>query len=185
MFTDGVEPKPNKPSNIAKRSEFGHGDVEAGFARGRCRHRESFRTEATHQGYIEPHACVATVVTDGSGEMWVCTQGHFMVRNALRALLGMDVSRLRVTASEIGGGFGGKTHVWMEPIALALSRKAEPAGEDRDDARGGVQGLRSDLVHLDRRQDGREEGRHASPPRKPTLRYQAGAFPGSWAEPAR
>ncbi len=39
-------------------------------------------------------------------------------------LLGMDVSKLRVTSSEIGGGFGGKTHVWAEPIALALSRKA-------------------------------------------------------------
>ena len=39
-------------------------------------------------------------------------------------LLGMDVSRLRVTASEIGGGFGGKTTVFIEPVALALSRKA-------------------------------------------------------------
>ena len=36
----------------------------------------------------------------------------------------MEVSKLRVTSSEIGGGFGGKTHVWVEPIALALSRKA-------------------------------------------------------------
>src|SRR5262245_60059594 len=31
MFTEGVEPKPKKPSNIAKRTEFGHGDVEQGF----------------------------------------------------------------------------------------------------------------------------------------------------------
>ena len=36
----------------------------------------------------------------------------------------MDVSKLRVTSSEIGGGFGGKTHVWAEPVALVLSRKA-------------------------------------------------------------
>ncbi len=36
----------------------------------------------------------------------------------------MEVSKLRVTSSEIGGGFGGKTHVWAEPVALALSRKA-------------------------------------------------------------
>ena len=31
IFTEGVEPKPDKPSNVAKRSEFGHGDIEAGF----------------------------------------------------------------------------------------------------------------------------------------------------------
>ena len=61
---------------------------------------------------------------DGTGELWVCTQGHFVYRNHCAMLLGMDVSKLRVTSSEIGGGFGGKTHVWIEPVALALSRKA-------------------------------------------------------------
>ena len=47
-----------------------------------------------------------------------------MVRNVCAQLLGMDVSKLRVTASEIGGGFGGKTTVFLEPVALALSRKS-------------------------------------------------------------
>src|SRR5262249_59127637 len=84
----------------------------------------SFRTEQSHQGYIEPHACVASVNSDGTGELWVCTQGHFVYRHFCARLLGMEVSKLRVTSSEIGGGFGGKTHVWIEPVALALSRKA-------------------------------------------------------------
>ena len=61
---------------------------------------------------------------DGQGELWCCTQGQFMVRDTCAALLGMDMSELRVTASEIGGGFGGKTTVYLEPVALALSRKA-------------------------------------------------------------
>ena len=47
-----------------------------------------------------------------------------MVRDTCARLLGMDFSKLRVTASEIGGGFGGKTTVFIEPVALALSRKA-------------------------------------------------------------
>jgi CO/xanthine dehydrogenase Mo-binding subunit len=84
----------------------------------------TFRTAATHQGYIEPHACLASMGADGRGDLWVCTQGHFMVRNTCAGLLGIDVSNLRVTASEIGGGFGGKTTVFIEPVALALSRKA-------------------------------------------------------------
>ena len=53
----------------------------------------SFKTEATHQGYIEPHACLASVGPDGQGELWVCTQGHYMVRNTCAALLGIDVSQ--------------------------------------------------------------------------------------------
>jgi CO/xanthine dehydrogenase Mo-binding subunit len=70
-------------------------------------------------------ACLlANVSPDGTGELWVCTQGHFVYRNQCAQLLGMDINKLRVTSSEIGGGFGGKTHVWGEPVALALSRKA-------------------------------------------------------------
>ena len=124
QFTSGVDPKPSKPSNIAARTEFGHGDVEAGFAAADLVIEREFRTEATHQGYIEPHACVASFNADGSAELWCCTQGHFYVRDTCAAFLGMDVSRLRVTPSEIGGGFGGKTVVYLEPVALALSRKA-------------------------------------------------------------
>lgn len=123
-FTKGVEPKPKKASNIANRSEFGHGDVDAGFANADVVIERNFKTEQSHQGYIEPHACVASYSPDGTAEMWVCTQGHFVYRQQCAALLGMNVSKLRVTPTEIGGGFGGKTHVWAEPIALALSRKA-------------------------------------------------------------
>ena len=85
----------------------------------------AFKTEAMHQGYIEPHACLASVGPDGQGELWCCTQGHFMVRDTCaRACSAWTSRKLRVTASEIGGGFGGKTAVFIEPVALALSRKA-------------------------------------------------------------
>src|SRR5215468_1158086 len=124
MITGGVDPAPKKASNVAYRHEFGHGDVEAGFKQADVIVSRSFKTEATHQGYIEPHACLANVGPDGQGELWVCTQGHYMIRNVSAALLGMDVAKLRVTPSEIGGGFGGKTTVFIEPVALALSRKA-------------------------------------------------------------
>ena len=123
-FTKGVEPAPDKPSNIASRSEFGHGDVNAGFAKADVVIERNFRTGQSHQGYIEPHACVASISPDGTGDLWVCTQGHFVFRQQCALMLDMDVSKLRVTSSEIGGGFGGKTHIWLEPVAMALSRKA-------------------------------------------------------------
>ena len=110
--------------NVVRYHESGHGDVEAGFAEADLVIEDSFKTEATHQGYIEPHACLGNLGGDGKGEMWCCTQGHWNVQKVCAALLGIETSQLRVTASEIGGGFGGKTTVFIEPVALALSRKA-------------------------------------------------------------
>jgi CO/xanthine dehydrogenase Mo-binding subunit len=176
-----MEPKPDKPSNIAKRSEFGHGDTAKGFKEADVIVEKSFKTEQTHQGYIEPHACLASVGPDGQGEMWVTTQGHFVYRNTCAQLLGMEISKLRVTASEIGGGFGGKTHVWAEPIALALSRKANRpvklvmSREEVFRASGPTSSTSID-VKIGAKKDGTITAAEA------TLRYQDGAFPYMWAE---
>ncbi len=181
MFTDGVEPKPKKPSNVVKRHELGHGDVAAGFREAELIVEHSFKTAATHQGYIEPHACLANVGPDGQGELWVCTQGHFMVRNFCALLLGMDISKLRVTASEIGGGFGGKTTVFIEPVALALSRKANRPVKmvmSRDEvfkATGPTASTSID-VKIGFKRDGTMTAADA------TLRYQGGAFAGALAD---
>lgn len=120
---DGSVPEGMHP-NVVRYHESGHGDVDKGFAEADLVIEDSFKTEATHQGYIEPHACLASLGADGKGELWCCTQGHWYVQKHCAALLGIETSQLRVTASEIGGGFGGKTTVFIEPVALALSRKA-------------------------------------------------------------
>ncbi len=181
IFTTGVEPRPTKPSNVAARYQFGHGDIQAGFAAAEVVIERSFKTEATHQGYIEPHACLANVGSDGQGELWCCTQGHFMVRDTCAALLGMDISKLRVTASEIGGGFGGKTTVFIEPVALALSRKSGHPVKlvmSRGDVfrASGPTSSTSVRVKMGVRRDGRITAAEAE------LKYQGGAFPGSPVE---
>ncbi|MEM8498948.1 MAG: xanthine dehydrogenase family protein molybdopterin-binding subunit [Pseudomonadota bacterium] len=178
--TIGVEPAPTKGSNIPMRSEFGHGDVDAGFAKADVIIEKSYKTEQTHQGYIEPHACLASMSPDGSGELWVTTQGHFAYRNWCAQLLGLDMSKLKVTSSEIGGGFGGKTHIWMEPIALALSRKANRpvkvvmSREEVFRASGPTSSTSID-VKIGATKDGRIVAATSE------CRYQGGAFPGSWA----
>ncbi len=181
IFTEGLAEKPTKPSNVVKRIEIGHGDVEKGFAAADVIIEHSFRTEATHQGYIEPHACLASAGPDGQGELWCCTQGHFMVRDTCAQLLGMDVSKLRVTASEIGGGFGGKTTVFIEPTALALSRKANRPVKivmPREEVfvASGPTASSSIDIKIGATKDGRITAADA------VLRYQGGAFPGSPVE---
>ncbi len=181
IFTDGIEPKPTKSSNYCKFAEYGHGDIEAGFKDADVIISKSYKTEQTHQGYIEPHSCLANVSPDGTAELWVCTQGHFVYRNTCATLLGMDANKLRVTASEIGGGFGGKTHVWMEPVALALSRKANRpvkvtmTREDVFRATGPTSSSSID-VKIGAKRDGTVTAAFAE------LRYQNGAFPFTWAE---
>ncbi len=178
LFTKGVEPKPEQPSNVARRIEFGHGDPAEGFAAADVVVERSFKTAAVHQGYIEPHACLASVGADGQGELWCCTQGHFSFRNECAALLGMDVSKLRVTASEIGGGFGGKTTVFLEPLALALSRKAGRPVKmvmSREEVfrASGPTASTSMRVKIGATSDGRITAGEAE------LKYQGGAFQGS------
>ena len=177
--TSGVNPPPTKASNVSQITEFGHGDVEAGFAKADVVVERSYKTEQTHQGYIEPHACLASVGPDGQAELWVTTQGHFTFRNQCASLLGLDIAKLKVTASEIGGGFGGKTHVWMEPVALALSRKANRpvklvmTREEVFRATGPTCSTSID-VKIGATKDGRITAATAQ------LRYQNGAFHSIW-----
>ena len=182
MITAGVEPAPDKPSNVAKVVEFAIGDVEAGFAQAEVIVEHTFQTKPVHQAYIEPHACVASVSEDGQAELWCTTQGHYVVRGHCARLLGMDVSKIRVTASEIGGGFGGKTVVYLEPLALALSAKAcRPVKMvmSRDEvfrASGPTSGAHM-RIKVGATKDGRITAAEAD------LKYQAGAFQGSPVQP--
>ena len=181
IFTDGLEPKPTKPSNFCKFAEYGHGDVAAGFKDADVVIEKSYKIEQTHQGYIEPHACLASASPDGTGELWVTTQGPFVYRNQCAQLLGMDANKLRVTPSEIGGGFGGKTHLWAEPLALALSRKANRpvkltmSREEVFRATGPTSSASID-VKIGAKRDGTITAAFAE------LRYQGGAFTANWAE---
>jgi CO/xanthine dehydrogenase Mo-binding subunit len=177
-ITEGVEPKPKKKSNILRRHQFGHGDVDKGFKDADIVIERDFKTEATHQGYIEPHACVASVNSDGNADLWTCTQGHFNNRNYCASLLGLESSKLRVTASEIGGGFGGKTVVFIEPVALALSRKANRPVKlvmNRDEVfrATGPTASSSITLKIGAKKDGRITAADA------TIRFQGGPFGGS------
>ncbi len=124
MITRGLDLAPNTSSNVAKHAEFGHGDIEAGFAQADEIVEMEFTTEPVHQGYIEPHACVAICNADSQAEIYSSSQGHFVVRALTAKITGMRTGDIRVIPAEIGGGFGGKTVVYLEPLALVLARKS-------------------------------------------------------------
>ena len=178
MITRGVEPAPSKPSNISKRLEFSVGDIAAGFASADQVVEMSFKTAAVHQGYIEPHSCLARYGADGQCELWSASQGHFVVRAYTAKLVGMEIGNLLVHPAEIGGGFGGKTVVYVEPMAVLLSRKTgHPVNimmsrEDVFKSTGPTSGS-SMTVKIGVKKDGTIVAAEG------LFKFQAGAFPGS------
>ncbi len=182
LYTANVEPKPAKPSNIAKRVHFELGDVKSGFAQAEVTVEGRWTTQPVHQAYIEPHACIAVYGADGQCQIYGSSQGHFMVRAYTAKLLGIELSNIRVMPAEIGGGFGGKTLVYLEPLALQLSRKSgRPVKmvmtrEDVFRATGPTSGAVIE-VKLGATKDGIITAAQA------VLKYQAGAFPGSPVQP--
>ncbi|MBO9344965.1 MAG: xanthine dehydrogenase family protein molybdopterin-binding subunit [Chloroflexi bacterium] len=114
----------DKPTNIASHEQFARGDVAAGFAQAAVIVEREFRTNTVHQGYIEPHNATALWNADDHITVWTSTQGAWDQRRDLSALLQVPISRVRVIPMEIGGGFGGKFALYLEPLAALLSRKA-------------------------------------------------------------
>ncbi|MGD8810383.1 MAG: xanthine dehydrogenase family protein molybdopterin-binding subunit [Gammaproteobacteria bacterium] len=178
MKTRGVEPTPKKSSNISKKLEFAIGDIDAGFKEADVVLEKEFKTAAVHQGYIEPHACLARYDADGQGEIWSSSQGHFVVRGLTAKIVGMKLGDLKCNPAEIGGGFGGKTVVYVEPVAMMLSKKAghpvriAMTREEVFKASGPTSGS-SMWVKIGAKKDGTVTAAEG------IFKYQAGAFPGS------
>ena len=178
MITRGVDPAPERPSNVSKRVGFEIGDLDAGFAEADEIVEKHYRTAPIHQAYIEPQACLANWEGGGKAEIWSSSQGHFAVRNLTAKLTGMTIGDVKVNPAEIGGGFGGKTIVYLEPVALTLSKlsghpvRMNMSREEVFKGTGPTSGS-SMTVKVGVRRDGTITAAEA------ILKYQAGAFPGS------
>ena len=110
-------------TNIAKRFEHRLGDVDKGFEEADVIVERDFHTVPVHQGYIEPHAATVLWDSDDKVSIWSSSQGQFAIQEQTAGLLGVPVSKVKATPMEIGGGFGGKTLVYLEPVAAVLSKK--------------------------------------------------------------
>ena len=162
--------------NVTSYCSFGHGNLDNGYNIADKVIERTFKTPSVHQGYIEPHACLATMGNDGKAELWCCTQGHYFVREQCAQIMGIEETHLKVTASEIGGGFGGKTKIFIEPIALALSFKSKRpvkivmTREEVFKASGPTVSSSVD-VKIGMTKNGQITAAHA------VIRYEGGAFP--------
>lgn len=124
LRTDEFGKKGGSPTNIAAHSRDECGDIKKGFNEAKFIVEREFTTSMVHQGYIEPQNATAQYNPDGQITIWCSTQGAFGVREQTAEILEIPVSDIRVIPMEIGGGFGGKVGVYLEPLAVMLSRKS-------------------------------------------------------------
>jgi xanthine dehydrogenase molybdenum-binding subunit len=123
LRTSGSPEKSDKPTNVASQVRFARGDLDAGFKAADAVVEREFHTAMVHQGYIEPHNAVAQYNADGQTTIWTSTQGAFTARDQCALVLNIPASTIKVVPAEIGGGFGGKIGIYLEPLALLLSKK--------------------------------------------------------------
>ncbi|MBX2998949.1 MAG: xanthine dehydrogenase family protein molybdopterin-binding subunit [Caldilineaceae bacterium] len=169
----------DKPTNIASHFRHHRGDLDAGFAGARFIVEREFTTATVHQGYIEPQASTALYSMDGQITIWTSTQGSFSVRNQTAEILRLPVSQIKVIPTEIGGGFGGKINVYLDPVAVLLSKKAGSQPVKLVMSRAEVLAATGPTsggfirVKMGADANGKITAAHAQ------LFYEAGAYPGS------
>ncbi len=109
-------------TNMAEHIRHEFGDVQGAMASAAHTIEREYDMQMVHQGYIEPHNATAFWDEEDRIKIWTSTQGAFPARAQIAGILQVDVSRVKVTPMEIGGGFGGKIPVYFEPIAALLSK---------------------------------------------------------------
>lgn len=113
-----------KPSNVFVYIKWGKGDIEAGFKQADLIVENTFRTQVTHQSYLEPHACVVKADPSGGAEIWSCSKTPFAVRTQLSNCTGIAKEKLVFHPTHIGGDFGGKGGFMDVPACYFLSLKS-------------------------------------------------------------
>ena len=114
-----------KLPNVCDVAEVKRGDVQAGFAASDRIFEETYETPWVHQGFLEPHVSLASV-DPGTGRtrVWTSTQAQFNQREEIADILGLAMSQLRIIGLPVGGAFGGKNAICVEPICAALARRS-------------------------------------------------------------
>ena len=165
------------PSNIASTTPFKRGDVEAGFAEADVVLERSWRSAMVHQSYIEPHSTIADYNASGELSIWTSTQAPFYVRDELAQTLEIPENRIRVTATEVGGGFGGKiylTELMVALLAIALRRPVKHIMSRHEDM---LAATPAPFAQVDLKTGMKKDGTLTAIQSR--LYYDSGAFPGA------
>jgi len=110
------------PNNIFKHGKLRHGDMQAAFAEADEIFEDTFTSPVAQQAALEPHVAAA----QWEGErltVWTAAQAPFMIRKVLSEIFEIPPESVRVIVPPVGGAYGGKGHIRIEPFVAAMARK--------------------------------------------------------------
>jgi CO/xanthine dehydrogenase Mo-binding subunit len=175
--SEETEQSDEKPSNIASTAPFRRGDVDAGFLEADVITENSWRSSMTHQSYIEAHSTIASYDASGELNVWTSTQAPFYIRDELSMAFGIPENRIRVTATEVGGGFGGKIYLqelMVAALAIKAQRPVKYIMSRKDDM---LAATPAPFAHIELKTGMKKDGTLTALQAK--LVYDSGAFPGA------
>jgi CO/xanthine dehydrogenase Mo-binding subunit len=122
MFTNLIQNLTGS-TNVCSHFKLRRGDVEAGFRQADIVFEDMFRSPAVQHVPLEPHVTLAHY-NGGKLTIWTSTQMPYAIRAQMADLFRLPLSSVRVITQTLGGGFGSKGSLRLEPIAAFLAFKA-------------------------------------------------------------
>ncbi len=113
---------PQAGTNVAHHQKVRKGNAKAALASSDVRIEATFDNPPVQHVPMETHAAIAQALPGGRVELWTSSQSPYTVRHLLAHAFGLTHAAVRVHVPHVGGGFGGKAGLGVEPLAYVLSR---------------------------------------------------------------
>jgi CO/xanthine dehydrogenase Mo-binding subunit/aerobic-type carbon monoxide dehydrogenase small subunit (CoxS/CutS family) len=110
------------PDNVLIRGRVVKGDVDAALAGAAFVATDEFTTSFVEHAYVEPEAGYAERVGDRL-RIFASTQTPYMDREEIARILGLKDSQVHIVPSAVGGGFGGKLDIALQPLLAVAAWK--------------------------------------------------------------
>ncbi|MFU8776382.1 MAG: molybdopterin-dependent oxidoreductase [Roseovarius sp.] len=117
---------PDRAGNIMCGGQVQCGDADAALARADVVVDGRFSSGFVEHAYLEPEAGFAEL-ENGRVAVHACTQAPVMDQDSLVDILGMDRSQIRIVPTSVGGGFGSKIDVSIQPFLALAALKTRRA----------------------------------------------------------
>ena len=124
-FADVGGIRPTDGTNLCNQMHLNKGDVERGFRESDHVFENVFTSPSAQHASLEPHTAIAAFEQPGRLTVWATVQNPFVIRDQLAEIFHLPLSKVRVIALNMGGGYGSKLYPKLEPLAAALAHKAK------------------------------------------------------------
>lgn len=117
-------PRVHEPnSNICIRHRIYKGNVEEALAQAHLVVEAQYSTQMVEHAHIEPHAAIALWDAWGRLTVWTSLGRISLARTDLARVLNLPINKIRVVSTQVGGNFGGKNEITLEPVISLLAKK--------------------------------------------------------------